>query len=260
MQQRAPLEDAALLRALRAEFAAGGLDLFASFAAGAYNEHEKIVERPELRVPAKDASTLAVVVGNTRALWEPFIRHLKSSSEGAALVALEDPLDAYTKYIVQRVLAQCAPCEDADVVFAFETVESHGRCCSVHTVGHVAGLAWFDARHTQRSLHPIVGPWFAFRAVITFSGRSWAKGLPGSADGSLRCPCATDELERVAALQAEVMAQWGAVSERESWDGLIRVSEAFPGFSAHKYVAPQLRFHYSPAAADRQAVLKHCTE
>jgi hypothetical protein len=258
--QRAPLDDTALLKALRAEFAAGGLDLFASFAAGAYNEHNMIAPRPELHIPAKDASTLAVVVGNTREMWEPFIRHIKSSPEGAAHLALEDTLDAYTRYVVQRVLAQCAPGEEADAVFAFETIEASGRCCSVHTVGHVSGLAWFDALHTHRSLHPIMGPWFAYRAVITFPGRSWAKGLPGSADGTLRCPCPADELERVAALQAEVFAKWGAVSERESWDGLIRVSEAFEIGADYKYFEPQLRFHYSPAAADRKDVLTQCTE
>lgn len=259
MSSRQQLGDTELVKALMAEFAAAGFDLFATFAAGAYNGHAKICGRPELQLPAKDGGTLALIVGNTRELWIPFVRHLKSSLEGAAILKGPDQLDVYTRHIVQRVLAQCAPGEDADVVFAYETIEANGRCCSVHTAGHVAGLAWYDAEHTQRSLHPTYGPWFGYRAVITLSGRAWHKGLPGSADGSLRCPCEPAELERVAALQAEVMAKWGTICERESWDGLVEVTSAFTVGAEHRYAPSQLRFHYSPDPAERTAVLLECT-
>lgn len=259
MSTRPALGDAELVKALRAEFAAAGFDLCATFPAGAYNEHEKICDDPRLHIPAKDGNTLAIIVGNTRELWLPFVRHLKSSLEGAAILKGPDQLDAYTQYIVKRVLAQCAPGEQADVVFAFETIETNGRCCSVHTAGHVAGLAWYDAEYTQRSIHPTYGPWFGYRAVITLPGRRWSKSLPGSADGTLRCPCETAELEKVSALQAEVMAKWGTVSERESWDGLIAVTSAFTVGAEYRYDPPQLRFHYSPDAAERTAVLLECT-
>ncbi|KAG8464119.1 hypothetical protein KFE25_000287 [Diacronema lutheri] len=256
---RPALGDAELVPALRAEFAAAGFDLCAPFAAGAYNEHEQIAGRPDLLIPAKSRVTLAIVVGNTRELWMPFVRHLKSSLEGAAILKSQDPLDEYTKHIVQRVLAQCAPGEEAEIVFAFETVEANGRCCSVHTAGHVAGLAWYDAENTQRSLHPVYGPWFGYRAVITLPSRAWAKSLPGSADGSLRCPCERAELQKVAAMQAEVMAKWGTVSERESWDGLVAVASAFTVGAEFRYSPAQLRFHYSPDAAERTAVLLEST-
>jgi hypothetical protein len=257
--QRPPLDDGGLLRALRAEFSAAGFDIFATFPAGAYNAHDKIAPRPELLIPAKDESTLAIIVGNTRELWEPFCRHLKSSLEGAALLASTDPLDQYTKHIVQRVLSQVSPGEETEVVYAFETVEENGRCCSVHTAGHVAGLAYYDAAHTQRSIHPIYGPWFAYRAVITLPGRVWSKALPGTAEAPCSCPCSEEELRKVAALQASVMAEWGKVSEQESWNGLIRVSEAFVTGAEHKYSDAQLHYHYSPQEADRARVLRECT-
>jgi len=193
-------------------------------------------------------------------VWDPFVRHLKSSLEGAAHLKSADPLDQFTKYLVERVLAQVALGEEADVVYAYETLENHGRCCSVKTVGHVSGLAWFDAEHTQISVHPTFGPWFAYRAVITFPNRTWTKGLPGNWEGPLKlCPCSQKELQRVAAVQASVMAKWETVSERESWDGLIRVSETFTQGAEHKYCPQQMLYHYTPESAKRLEILNECT-
>jgi hypothetical protein len=188
------------------------------------------------------------------------VRHLKSSLEGAAHLKSADPLDQFTKYLVERVLAQVALGEEAEVVYAYETIEANGRCCSVNTVGHVSGLAWYDAEHTKFSIHPTFGPWFAYRAVITFPSRTWAKGLPGSWEGPLKqCPCPLEELQKVAAVQADVNAKWGTVSERESWNGLIRVSETFTQGTEHRYCPQQMLYHYSPDFGERTEILNECT-
>jgi len=249
------------VRVLQAELAAAGFDLSAIFPAGAYNKHAKIAERKELHIEAPNDNTLAMVVANTAALWEPFIRHIKSSSEGAELLASDDPLDDYTRAIFKRLLDLVAPDEEAKIVFAFETIETTGRCCSVHTAGHVAGLAYYDAAHTMRSIHPVYGPWFGYRAVITFPKRLWSKALPGGGGvgKELASPCPETELMEVSNVQTDVLGKWGAVSEAESWAGLLRVTDTFKIGAEHRYSEPQARFHYAADKETRRAVLKECT-
>lgn len=249
--------DRSMVAALAMHFAGSGFDIAVPFRVGAYNEHPMIAPHAKLLLPAKHANALAVIVGNSGAMWAPFIQFLKSDSSGAAILHGPDPLDAFTREVCSRVVAKAAPGESVEIVYAFETVETHGRCCSMNTAGHVAGLAFYDAHISQRSIHPVYGPWFAYRAVLVFNERSYpvTKAAPFSEVGGEVCPPA--ERSAVSAIQKEVMDAWGTVPEQASWDGLLRVTDTFQlGKAKHRYPPPMARFHYLASAKDRQALLQ----
>ena len=150
------------------------------------------------------------------------------------------------------------------IVYAFETLETHGRAVSVTTAAHVAGLAYYD-RKRQRSVHPLLGPWIAYRAIILFDG--W-EGAVAACDAAKtmappptpRDPCNAAEWAAVEALQAECFAKWESSDERTSWDRLVGVVRAFETGRAHAYCDAQIAFHYEPNTARRTAHLKACAE
>ena len=79
-----------------------------------------------------------------------------------------------------RRIAQARELEALDVAYAHETLETHGRAVSVTTAAHVAGLAYYDLER-QRSVHPILGPWIAYRAIILFEGWEGSVAACGAA-------------------------------------------------------------------------------
>ena len=109
-----------------------------------------------------DGDTLALLVGNSRTLWRPFVRWVgeRLAEDENYLSRHPDALDAYARHAVSTLLRALdgVPGIDAapSVVFADETLETHGRCVSVATAAHVAGLAFYDAS-LQRSLHKALG-------------------------------------------------------------------------------------------------------
>lgn len=236
-----------------------GFDLSAILCVGDYNRFHQIADKPELRLPGGNDDALAVVIGNTRAMWDAFAMHL-STPEGSAVIEHADPLDEYTKQVIEGALQVVAPSSRCEVVYAFETVESHGRCCSVHTVGHLCGMAYYDAEHSKFSLHPTYGPWFAFRAVLVFPDIQWAALKPAHPPAEPACPCPEEELRAVAEGQQQVMSKWGSCPEQESWDGLLRVTDLFTLGAEHRYGDLQARYHYTPDPNERRKILRDAAE
>lgn len=65
--------------------AAAGFDVSAPLLAGWYNEHPKISQLPAAHHLDAEASTPCLLIGNSRALWGPFVRWIgaPSSSKGS---------------------------------------------------------------------------------------------------------------------------------------------------------------------------------
>jgi hypothetical protein len=139
-------------------------------------------------------------------------------------------LDAYTEKIIRAAVAQLPSSLHAHVCYAFETLETHGRCASVATVAHVAGLAYYEPE-IERSLHPTLGPWIAYRAVVVFSGLA-APLL--TAPAPLRNPLPIPELRRVAEIQKECFAKWDDADEPSNWKRLREIVDAFEFGDEHR--------------------------
>ena len=250
-----------------------GFDLVKPLLAGWYNEEEHIAPLgAEHKLPAP-SHTLAVLVGNSRALWTPFCRWVgqRLAADPAWLDANPDALDVYTQEVITSATRECAaalgvPPDAAppQIVYAYETLETHGRAVSVTTAAHVAGLAYYDLKR-QRSVHPILGPWIAYRAIILFEGWEGSVAACGAAKTMAppptpRDPCNAAEWAAVEALQTECFAQWETADERTSWDRLVDIVRAFETGRAHAYCDAQIAFHYEPSDARRVAHLKACAE
>lgn len=186
-----------------------GLDLWAEFPTAELD--------PELaRSGAK-----AVLIGNTRALWEKFV---------AARREDPDPLDAYVMREVRAAFAG-VPCEIrwAHVVPAEVAIQQ---------AAVVAGLAWLSPSHL--CVHPEYGPWIALRAVVVLD----EPAPPSRPRVAAPCDCARGcgpAFERACAAGVP-----GTTEElRERWKLWLAVRDACPVGQRHRYVNSQIAFHYT---------------
>jgi methylmalonic aciduria homocystinuria type C protein len=188
-------------------------------------------------------STLALVVGNTRALWPVFLSALRAEP---ALLAAPHPLYAYTERCVAR---------------AAQTLEHPWRLRWSHAGGeqlvamqrlaHAAGLAYLS--QSQLSVHPEYGPWIGLRAALSIA----VPGPPGPAP-ELAHPCGgcagrcLPAFERaLAALQGEVHQQ----GVERSWQLWLACRDACPTGQQYRYDEAQILYHY---LKDRNQLREAC--
>jgi cyanocobalamin reductase (cyanide-eliminating) / alkylcobalamin dealkylase len=163
-------------------------------------------------------STLALLVGNSAALWRPFVTHL-ASHPGA--VDAPDPLDAYTDAAVDAALLMAQGALPPGRGVAMHVRRAH---TPPGVPGHVnmlrvaaaARLAYYSPS-AHLAVHPQLGPWFALRALIVLDvdGPPLAHWVPGP------LPCPDESLEqRMAAATAALVARPGGASTtswRQHW-------------------------------------------
>jgi len=160
-----------VIEPLRRECSEAGFDLVQPLQVGWYNAQ---VSGPLRLEDFGSDSTLALVIGNTRALWPRFLSALRADP---ALQAAAHPLYAYTEQCIQR---------------AAHTLERPWRLRWSHAGGDqlvamqrlasAAGLAYLS--QSQLSVHPQYGPWIGLRAALSIA----APGPPGPAP-QLTHPC-----------------------------------------------------------------------
>ena len=200
---------------MHATLAAAGLDLVAY--APLATLHAAV--DPAHRLPAPDTA-LAVVVGNSRALWDPFIDALV---DDPSLAAADDPLDAYVERAVHAAVAAAG---GARVVrFA------HRRPFPpIRAFAEAAGLATAGA--SMLCVHPTHGPWIALRAVVVLAVDAAADLVVTRAPACGACPDACAPLFAIAAGSADRRAYLAA-------------RDACPLGRASRYGDAQLAYHYT---------------
>ncbi|KAI9006474.1 hypothetical protein DFJ74DRAFT_773759 [Hyaloraphidium curvatum] len=260
----APSDPAEMLALLRAELALRGLDICVAFRTGWYLSSCP----PELRAGCdpfcRGGAGLAVLVGNTRALWQPFTSFLAAHPLWRSR---EDPLDDYVSLAVSDALAASLPPGVAtDAHFAHET--SPGRLVAMQLLGEACGLAH---RHLPSglSLHPEYGPWFAYRAAI-FLDLPWPGGPEDPAPPAPPDPVPEECREEARAAADEA---WATVRSPDGpppspaeygrpfdWRAWLRLRELLgllvPDAAAHAYTEPQALYHYT---RDRIALRQSCS-
>ena len=158
---------------------------------------------------------LGILIGNTRALWEPFC---------AARRDEPDPLDRYT----ERSLAEAFP--DAPTVFAHRAED--GASLPFGRLAHVVGLGALAP--SMLVIHPIYGPWIALRAVVAIEGEPPVRA-------PIDKPCTCGEACPAALAAALPTTDWRA------W---LAVRDACV-LRARRYGEDQVHFHYSQAWSHR---------
>lgn len=212
---------------LASTLTAGGLDVVHPFA---------FVDR-ELRCEAsiRDnglSAPLAVLIGNTRALWPAFRAALAADDQ---LAQIPNPLDHHvTRLVTDAATATGVPHQ---LRFAHHT----NPAVPIQRIAQSAGLAWLSPSHL--SVHPQFGPWIGFRALLVFEAPGPAAAIPPP---DLCGPCTRPCMPALAqALDSSRPRSDGQPDVIASWRMWLAVRDACPVGTEHRYSDDQIRYHYS---------------
>ncbi|MBM4247354.1 MAG: hypothetical protein FJ148_26790 [Deltaproteobacteria bacterium] len=221
----------ALVDALAVRLAPAGFDLVRALDARWYDA----AVAPEYRLPRPGSgreARLAVVVGSSRAFWEPFLAWLR---DDPTRLDAPDPIDRYAVAAVTAALADAAaPCA---VRFSFEPPP---RRVAIQRLADAAGLA--ARTPSMLCVHPTFGPWIALRAAVVFDV------APPDGPGAGPPRACDDCAERCAAALAR--ARDAAPIDRgdpvaSHWRLWLAVRDACPIGRQHRYPEAYLRYVYT---------------
>jgi methylmalonic aciduria homocystinuria type C protein len=214
-----------LLARLRQRCTPAGFDLAEACRVGWYNQ----AVLGELKLDDfGSAEHLAIVVGNSRALWPPFVSAL---GEDPSLLASAEPLERYTELTIGAAVRELGV--RAEVRWAHEL---GARLVAIQRLAHVAGLAYLSPSHL--SVHPIYGPWVALRAAITFELAGPERPRPQLAPPCGDCSAAClPSFERARSLTSP--------NGDGDWRHWLACRDACPAGREHRYYASQIVYHYS---------------
>jgi len=198
-----------------------GLDLAAGGRADVFHR-----EAPEgARLPAvgrEDA--LVIVLGNTRALWAPFVAALEREP---ARREVAHPLDAWIEEVVGAIAAETLADVPHAVRFAHDPPP---RRLPFARLAHAVGLGQLGP---SLCIHPEHGPWIALRAALVV-------GVPGPATAPRPRPCDACAEQPCVPAMAEAAAR-ATPGDLWSW---LAVRDACPVGPASRYGPRQLAYHY----------------
>jgi methylmalonic aciduria homocystinuria type C protein len=164
---------------------------------------------------------LALVIGNTRALWPTVLDALLAD---AALLGDPHPIDRYTERSIAAALA--AVSTDHAIRWAHQP-----PFVPIQRLAERAGLARLAP--SRISTHPRFGPWIALRAVAVLD-----------ADGPLgpppRLPSPCDACAH--ACEPALARALGAADDWRLW---VAVRDSCPLGAEHRYSEEQIHYHYT---------------
>jgi len=168
----APADSEALARQLDSV----GFDLCTSFRSSWYNDlirslglatdedHVggtafKLISLPDF---GRGGDALAVLIGNSKAMWPIFLRWLCKQPNPDQI---EDPVDDFADEAIRSAVASFAGSTKYDIFWAADY--SPERLVDMNRVSLVSGMCYFS-EEMFLSVHPTFGSWVAFRAVVVF--------------------------------------------------------------------------------------------
>ncbi|MBX3024249.1 hypothetical protein KF840_04985 [bacterium] len=217
-----------LTTALAARLRPHGLDIVHPFAAA--GPDTAAASLPDLG----RGDPLGLLIGNTRALWAPFVAAWRKD---AALRAAADPLERYVEAAVLPALAALG------VRHAVRWAHDPPPRLAIQGLADRAGLAPLSP--VGLNVHPVYGPWFALRAAAVLDIAGPAAAPP------LSPPCAHCAATCAPAFARARAAQQGRDDIGATWPLWLAVRDACPIGRVHRYGEAQIRYHY---ARDRTAL------
>ncbi|KAL4175453.1 hypothetical protein KRP22_000419 [Phytophthora ramorum] len=168
------LEQRRVCALLHSALAAKGLDLLIPLSVESYNRYleDHSLSRFQLPVPPSDpngakSSHLLVLVGNSKELWGPCLDFVQLEMQQNQGHVLNDPVDRYVKQSVNSTLEElkesCRAVEHAKVYWVADT--EPGKMILAQKMA-LAARAASHCPPSQLCLHPVLGPWLAFRCAV----------------------------------------------------------------------------------------------
>jgi epoxyqueuosine reductase len=150
-----------ILHAIQSSAASSGLNLVAATSADRYDAAVK----PEYRAATIAPATKSVIViGNGGgAFWKAFKRH---TDEHSGWTARDNPLDDFTRFVIEREVAPAITQRGIAHTIIYPFI-SNGPTLNFMEAGKAAGLSGPSILGVV--VHPVYGPWIAFRAAILSS-------------------------------------------------------------------------------------------
>lgn len=233
-----------LLDKLAAALKPSGIDIVHPFYVQLYNN------APSVKHPLPTfglEKTFSLLLGNTKAIWPPFIEHLVTHPQ---LLQAENPLDEYVVQAVSKAMLACSSTNiEYHVRFSHET---DAKFVNMVEASRVAGLAYYN-NGCHLCVHATYGPWFALRAVVSFNmdGNGYAIGRPlPSPVGFVE---ALLQLEKQQTPNFMHMSLWP-----KHWRYFVDLRDAVGAYigRAYRYSDEQLEYHYSNNKAVLYAEVK----
>ncbi|KAI9204277.1 uncharacterized protein BJ171DRAFT_506832 [Polychytrium aggregatum] len=227
-----------------------GIDLIVPFPVERYNEDEHAGKYP---LPGStnpaNTSTLAILIGNHKRMWEPFLEYLEEDP-ATHLDNSAHPINDFVHDLLHNRLSK----EDIPE-FKYRYPHDEGeRFTHFQRLAHIAGLAYFN-RTCYLCVSPIYGPWLALRAVLVFPG---IQGPPHQPDYET-VPNPYPEFDDTLLQKTnEMMERYKANYEagfKLDWRKLVEIRTLVGGFlsaedqSLRKYTEEQLTYHYTKSKA-----------
>lgn len=210
--------------------APAGFDLVTPLPVGRYNR----AVAAEYQLPDFGrAEALAVLIGNTRALWPAFRAAVRADP---ALARDPDPLDRYTRERIGAAMSVVDARRELRLSY-----EAPPRRVAMQRLAHIAGLAYLSPTHL--SIHSVYGPWIALRAVVVVDVPGPAGEPPVLASP---CQCETGCMPRFQRAMAAAGAQGPRREDIEdSWRQWLAIRDACPVGREYRYTDEQIRYHYT---------------
>jgi hypothetical protein len=224
-----------ILASLAAALAPAGIDLLAPLQIGWYNAAEPAAIR--LPQPVGPRS-LAVVLGNSVAMWEPFLRGL---GRDPSLLEGQHPLDSWVEGRVVEALAGL-PLQPSSVHWVNGP---DSRRFSMQRVAVATGLVGMAP--CRLTIHRQLGLWFGLRAVLIFPCEGPAEPLwsaPFPCVGCAQRPC-LPLLERALGGPVEGAPPPPFMGVRANWGPWLAMRDACPHGRQHRYGDLQIAYHYA---------------
>lgn len=184
------------------------------------------------------------LVGNTRALWAPFLAWLRQQDPMP-----KDPVDTYVESSIERAVAALTQASEVRVALYwshrtnYQGTRSEPTAVPIQRLARHIGLCALSP--VQLSVHETYGPWISLRAVICVD---WPAQAHQDAPKTAPCdhcprPCEAPFRTALARAQSASDASLSA-SVKIDWRLWLEVRQSCPVGRDFEYPADQSAYHY----------------
>ena len=218
---------------LSARLTPHGIDLVHPFAVRWFNG---AVEAADCLPDLGRRDALGILLGNTRALWAPFLDACRSD---VALRTDGDPIERYVERCITPIVARLG------MRHVVRWAHDPPPRLPIQRLAALSGYAPLSP--VGLNVHATYGPWFALRAAVVLDVAGPTGDPPAPP-----LPCPDCVRTCVPLFDRASAAQVGQPDISTTWPLWLAVRDACPIGRAHRYSENQIRYHY---ARDRSVLL-----